>query len=139
MPRSQLPQIIKLSTKQMVKNAEASLRVLSIEEALSLHSRNDVTFIDLRDVREIVQTGRIKGARHVPRGMLEFWIDPNSGYHKEIFSEDKTFVFYCASGLRSALAAKVAQDMGLSPVAHVAGGINAWIEASGPIDPPKPG
>ena len=123
----------------MVKFAEADLRILSIEEARSLHGKDNMTFVDLRDIREIVKTGRIEGARHVPRGMLEFWIDPESSYHKKFFSEDKTFIFYCASGLRSALAAKVAQDMGLSPVAHVAGGINAWIEASGPIDPPKPG
>jgi len=133
-----LPQSIKLSSKQMVKFAEADLRILSIEEALSLHGKDNMTFVDLRDIREIVKTGRIEGARHVPRGMLEFWIDPESSYHKKFFSEDKTFIFYCASGLRSALAAKVAQDMGLSPVAHLAGGITAWINANGPIDPPKP-
>ena len=122
----------------MVKFAEADLRILSIEEALSLHGKDNMTFVDLRDIREIVKTGRIEGARHVPRGMLEFWIDPESSYHKKFFSGDKTFIFYCASGLRSALAAKVAQDMGLSPVAHLAGGITAWINANGPIDPPKP-
>ena len=133
-----MPQSIKLSSKQMVKFAEADLRILSIEEALSLHGKDNMTFVDLRDIREIVKTGRIEGARHVPRGMLEFWIDPESSYHKTFFSEDKTFIFYCASGLRSALAAKVAQDMGLSPVAHLAGGITAWINAKGPIDPPKP-
>ncbi len=133
-----MPQSIKLSSKQMVKYAEADLRVLSIEEGLSLHGKDNVTFVDLRDIREMTKTGRIKGARHVPRGMLEFWIDPESSYHKNFFSEDKTFIFYCASGLRSALAAKVAQDMGLSPVAHLAGGITAWINAKGPIDPPKP-
>ena len=133
-----MPQSIKLSSKQMVKFAEADLRILSIEEALSLHGKDNMTFVDLRDIREIVKTGRIEGARHVPRGMLEFWIDPESSYHKKFFSEDKTFIFYCASGLRSALAAKVAQDMGLSPGAHLAGGITAWINANGPIDPPKP-
>ena len=133
-----MPQSIKLSSKQMVKYAEADLRILSIEEALSLHGKDNLTFVDLRDIREIVKTGQIQGARHVPRGMLEFWIDPESSYHKNFFSEDKTFIFYCASGLRSALAAKVAQDMGLSPVAHLAGGITAWISAKGPIDPPKP-
>ena len=133
-----MPQSIKLSSKQMVKFAEADLRILSIEEALSLHGKDNMTFVDLRDIREIVKTGRIEGARHVPRGMLEFWIDPESSYHKKFFSEDKTFIFYCASGLRSALAAKVAQDMGLSPVAHLAGGITAWINANRPIDPPNP-
>jgi len=102
-----------------------------------MHGRDDVVFIDLRDIRELAKTGRIAGARHVPRGMLEFWIDPNSSYHKPFFAEDKTFVFYCAGGLRSALAAKAAQDMGLKPVAHLLGGIGAWTEANGAIDPPS--
>ena len=69
--------------------------------------------------------------------MLEFWIDPDSPYHKTFFAEDRTFVFYCAGAWRSALAAKTADDMGLAPVAHLAGGIQAWIDAGGPIDPPK--
>ena len=69
--------------------------------------------------------------------MLEFWSDPESPYHKPVFAEDATFVFYCAGGWRSALAAKTAQDMGLGPVAHMAGGMKAWIEAGGPVDPPK--
>ena len=102
-----------------------------------MHGRDDVIFIDLRDIREVSQTGRVAGAHHVPRGMLEFWIDPKSPYHRPFFSEDKTFVFYCAGGWRSALAAKTAQDMGLRPVAHIKGGMKAWIEARGPIDPPK--
>ena len=92
---------------------------------------------DWRDVREVAKTGRISGARHVPRGMLEFWIDPKSPYHKDFFAEDKTYVFYCAGAWRSALSAKTAQDMGLAPVAHLEGGITAWIEADGPIDPPR--
>jgi rhodanese-related sulfurtransferase len=69
--------------------------------------------------------------------MLEFWIDPLSPYHKPFFAEEKTFVFYCAAGWRSALGAKTAQDMGLSPVAHIEGGMTAWLEAKGPIDPPQ--
>ncbi len=96
-----------------------------------------MAFIDLRDVREIAKTGRIPGARHVPRGMLEFWLDPASSYHKPYFAEDKTFVFYCAGGLRSALAAKCAQDMGLKPVAHIQGGMEAWVADGAPVDPPK--
>lgn len=132
-----MPQKITRSAKQLVAEAEAAVRTLTIDEALAMHGREDVVFIDLRDVRELAKTGRVAGARHVPRGMLEFWIDPETSYHKPFFAEDKTFVFYCAGGLRSALSAKTAQEMGLSPVAHIAGGMAAWLEAKGPIDPPK--
>ena len=132
-----MPQRITRTAKDLVAEAEKEVRILDVAEALTLHGRDDVVFIDLRDVRELAKTGRIAGARHVPRGMLEFWIDPDSSYHKPFFIEDKTFVFYCAGGLRSALAAKAAQDMGLKPVAHLRGGIAAWTEANGAIDPPK--
>ena len=129
-----MPQNITLSTEEMVNAAEASVTTLSIEEALALHGQDDAIFIDLRDIRELAKTGRVAGARHVPRGMLEFWIDPETSYHKSFFAEDKTFVFYCAGGLRSALAAQVAQKMGLSPVAHIAGGMAAWLNANGPLE-----
>ena len=132
-----MPQNITRTTKQMVADAEAEVKTLTVEEALALHGSDDVIFIDLRDIRELAKTGRVAGARHVPRGMLEFWIDPETSYHKPFFTEDKTFIFYCAGGLRSALAAKAAQDMGLNPVAHMAGGMAAWLTAEGPIDPPK--
>jgi rhodanese-related sulfurtransferase len=122
----------------LVAEANATVRTLDIDAAIAMHGRDDVVFIDLRDIRELAQTGRVAGAHHVPRGMLEFWIDPESPYHKPFFAEDKTFVFYCAGGWRSALAAKTAHDMGLRPVAHIAGGMKAWIAAEGPIDPPKP-
>jgi len=133
-----VPLKIKRSVKEMVAEANAAVRVLSVEEAIALHGRDDVVFIDLRDVREVAKTGRVAGARHVPRGMLEFWIDPESPYHKPFFAEDKTFLFYCAGGLRSALAAKAAQDMGLAPVAHIQGGMGAWVKAGGPIEAPDP-
>ena len=90
--------------------------------------------VDLRDPRELEREGRIPGAFHCPRGMLEFWIDPESPYHKPIFAEDKRFVFFCAAGWRSALSAATAHDMGLQPVAHVEGGFTAWKEAGGPVD-----
>ena len=132
-----MPQTIRKSVMAMVAEADAQVRKVEIDEALALHGGEDVVFIDLRDIRELAKTGRIAGARHVPRGMLEFWIDPESPYHKPFFSEDRTFVFYCAGAWRSALAAKTADDMGLAPVAHLGGGIQAWIDAGGPIDPPK--
>ena len=132
-----MPQNIRRSVMAMVAEADAQVRKVEIDEALEMHGTDDVVFIDLRDVRELARTGRIAGARHVPRGMLEFWIDPESPYHKPFFAEDRTFVFYCAGAWRSALAAKTADDMGLAPVAHLGGGIQAWIDAGGPIDPPK--
>lgn len=132
-----MPQTIRKSVMALVAEADAQVARLEVDEALALHGNDDVVFVDLRDIREVAKTGRIAGARHVPRGMLEFWIDPDSPYHKPFFAEDNRFVFYCAGAWRSALAAKTADDMGLAPVAHLGGGIQAWIDAGGPIDPPK--
>jgi len=106
--------------------AEANAAITSVEPAAAR--------VDLRDPRELERDGKIPGAFHCPRGMLEFWIDPESPYHKPIFAEAKRFVFYCASGWRSALACHTAQEMGLSPVAHLKGGFTAWREAAGPVE-----
>ena len=132
-----MAQNITKSILDLVAEANQVTRQISLQEALEMHQRDDVIFIDIRDVREIAKTGRIAGARHVPRGMLEFWIDPESPYHKDFFAEDKTFIFYCAASWRSALSAKTAQEMGLSPVAHINGGFNAWRDANGAIEPPR--
>ena len=132
-----MPQTITKSVLDMVAEANREVKVLSVEEARELLGRPDVNFIDLRDIRELAKTGRIPGAHHIPRGMLEFWIDPKSPYHKPLFDEDKTYVFYCAGGWRSALSAKTAQDMGLKPVAHIDGGFGAWAEKGYPVEPPK--
>jgi rhodanese-related sulfurtransferase len=94
--------------------------------------------VDIRDPREIERDGRIPGAFACTRGMLEFWIDPASPYAKPIFQSDKKFVFHCAGGLRSVLAAKTAQDMGLKPVAHIGGGFAAWRDAGGPVEKYEP-
>ena len=91
-------------------------------------------FIDLRDIRELQKFGKIKDAKHVPRGMLEFWIDPDSPYHKDFFSKNYKFIFYCASGWRSALSALTAQQMGLKNVSHIEDGFNKWLEINGPIE-----
>lgn len=123
--------------EEIVAEAAKEIRTLTTDEAREMLGREDVQFVDVRDIRELAETGRIPGARHVPRGLMEFWIDPNSPYHKPFFAEDKTFVFYCAVDWRSALATKAAQDMGLAPVAHLKGGFNAWKEAGGPVEPPK--
>ena len=130
---------IKKTVKEMVAEANREVEEISIDDAKKLIGRDDVLFIDIRDIREVAKTGRVLGARHVPRGMLEMWIDPTSPYHREFFAEDRKFIFYCAGAWRSALAAKTAQDMGLSPVAHLQGGIKAWVEAGGDIEAPREG
>lgn len=121
----------------LVEAAKGEITEYTVEEALAMKDNPDVVLVDIRDPRELTREGRIEGAFHCPRGMLEFWIDPASPYHKEVFAEDKQFVFFCAGGLRSALAAKTAQDMGLKPVAHIIGGFGAWRKSGAPINPPK--
>ncbi len=132
-----MPQNITRTVKQMVAAANEEVEEISVADAMKLIGNDDVLFVDLRDIRELAKTGRISGARHVPRGMLEMWIDPDTSYHRDFFAEDKKFIFYCAGAWRSALAAKTAKDMGLAPVAHLEGGIKSWIDAGGPIDPPR--
>lgn len=133
-----MPQTIARGYKTLLDEAHAKIRTLPVAEALALHGREDVVFVDLRDPRELECEGRIPGAVHCPRGMLEFWIDPESPYHKPVFAQDKTFVFFCAAGWRSALSTATAQDMGLNPVAHVEGGFTAWKNAGGPVEPMEP-
>jgi rhodanese-related sulfurtransferase len=129
-----MPQTITKGYKALLAEAEASITTLDVEAVRNLLGREDVVLVDIRDPRELEREGRIPGAFHCTRGMLEFWIDPESPYAKPVFQEDKTFVFFCAGGWRSALAAKSAHDMGLKPVAHMAGGFGAWKKAGGPID-----
>lgn len=129
---------MKKGFRQMLDEANAEVRTLSVEQAKALLGREDVVFVDLRDPRELEREGRMPGAFRCTRGMLEFWIDPESPYHKPVFAEDKQFVFFCAGGWRSALAAKTAQDMGLEKVAHVEGGFGAWKQAGGPVEEGKP-
>lgn len=128
---------IKVGYKELVAAAEKEVVTISVAGALAAHGNEEVAFIDLRDVRELKRDGKVAGAVHVPRGMLEFWIDPDSPYHKAVFQEPKKFIFYCNLGWRSALAAQVAQTMGLADVCHIDGGFEGWKEANGPIDEPK--
>lgn len=128
---------IKTGYKALLEQANGEVSALSASEAVTLSQNPDYFFVDLRDPRELKREGKIPGAFHCPRGMLEFWIDPESPYAKPVFQEDKIFVFYCASGWRSALSAKTAQDMGLSPVRHIAGGLTAWKTANGPVEIPE--
>jgi rhodanese-related sulfurtransferase len=111
---------------------------------MEAYGNDDVVFVDIRDIRELWREGAIPGAMHSPRGMLEFWVDPNSPYAKEDFQSGKRFLFFCAGGLRSALAALAVHDMGLAPVCHLRGGYAAWREAGGATEekqqrPPKEG
>jgi rhodanese-related sulfurtransferase len=126
------------TVKSMVDEAKAAIRTFSVDEAHALHGRDDVMFVDVRDVRELEREGVIPGAFHAPRGVLEFWVDPDSPYHKPQFAEDKQLVLFCAVGWRSALATKTLQEMGLDKVGHVEGGFTAWKEAGKPVtDKPK--
>ncbi len=136
-----MPLEIRKSVKQMFADAMSEIETLNVEQAVALHGRDDVTFIDLRDPREIWRDGGIPGAINVTRGMLEFWIDPGSPYHKDFFASGNRFVFFCAGGVRSALATKTAQDMGLTPVCHVEGGFGAWKKHGAPVvsTAPPPG
>src|SRR5260370_31767528 len=132
--RALMVQDITLHVADMVTAAEREIETLPAADAIRLHRSGDVTLVDLRDIRELDREGRIQGAFHCPRGMLEFWLDPASKYHKPVFAADRKFVFFCAAGARSALAAQTAQRMGLKPVAHIGGGFGAWGDAGGPIE-----
>lgn len=119
--------------REMVDEAKSRIRTISLQEARARLGRNDILFVDLRDVRELAREGMIPGAFHCPRGMLEFWIDPASPYHKDVFASGKEFVFYCNGAWRSALATDVAQQMGLGPVCEMDGGFTAWKSAGFPV------
>jgi rhodanese-related sulfurtransferase len=119
--------------KQLVDEANAKIRSLSAEEAIELSGRDDVVIVDLRDIRERVREGFIPGSLHAPRGMLEFWVDPESPYYRDVFGNGKHFVFHCASGWRSALATRDVQEMGLAPVSHIGSGFTGWVEAGGEV------
>jgi rhodanese-related sulfurtransferase len=131
-----MPQIITTPVHALVAAAEREIETLSADAAIALRGSDDVVFVDLRDIRELDREGRVPGAFHCPRGMLEFWIDPESKYHKAVFAQEKRFVFFCAAGQRSALATATAQRMGLAPVAHIAGGFGAWKASGGPVEAP---
>lgn len=133
-----MPQTISKGYKALLAEADAQVTVLEVAEVQALLGDANVVLVDLRDPRELEREGKMPGAFHCPRGMLEFWIDPESPYAKPEFQQDKQFVFFCAGGWRSALAAKTAQDMGLRPVAHMRGGFGAWKKAGAPVEEVKP-
>lgn len=124
---------LKTGVKQLVAAANARITTIPVEQAQAMLGDPSVQFVDIRDVRELEREGMIPGAFHAPRGMLEFWVDPDSPYFKPVFGEPKRFIFYCQSAWRSALATAAVQDMGLENVAHVEGGFNAWKAAGGEV------
>ncbi|WP_170307686.1 rhodanese-like domain-containing protein [Aliiruegeria sabulilitoris] len=124
---------LNISAADMVAAARERIEEVSAADAIAMMDNPDVVIVDLRDVRERQRVGFIPGAFHCPRGMMEFWVDPESPYFKSIFGEDKKFVFHCASGWRSALAVATLNDMGF-PAAHIREGFTGWVEQGGPVE-----
>ncbi len=119
--------------QELVDAANAQIESISAADAIALLERDDTLLVDLRDIRERIREGFVPRSLHAPRGMLEFWVDPESPYHRDVFATGKRFVFYCASGWRSALATRVVLDMGLEPVCHIGDGFTGWVKAGGPV------
>ena len=120
--------------KQLCAEAEREIETMSVAQVMALKDDATVQLVDIRDIRELWRDGAIPGATHAPRGMLEFWVDPESPYYREEFGSGKKFIFFCAGGMRSALAAQALHHMGLAPVAHMAGGFGAWVKAGGAVE-----
>ncbi len=129
---------LKTSVADMVAQARARIEEIETPDAIALLDDPQVVIVDLRDVRERQRSGYIPGSFHCPRGMLEFWVDPKSPYFKEVFGQDRKFVFHCASGWRSALSVATLQDMGFD-AAHLKDGFSAWEKHGGPVEFPQSG
>ncbi len=125
---------LKVTHKDLIERALAEVDTLTIDDANALLEEEDVQFVDLRDPRELQREGKIPGAFHAPRGMLEFWVDDTSPYYKDVFGSGKQFVFYCQSGWRSALATKAVQDMGMDRVSHIGEGFRGWKDSGAPTE-----
>ncbi|MEQ6249098.1 rhodanese-like domain-containing protein [Sulfitobacter sp. HNIBRBA3233] len=124
---------LKTSSADMVARARARIEEIETADAIAMVDDPDVQIVDLRDPRERERSGFIPGSFHCPRGMLEFWVDPDSPYFKDVFAQDKKFVFHCASGWRSAISVATLQDMGFD-AAHIKEGFSAWEKAGGPVE-----
>jgi rhodanese-related sulfurtransferase len=129
---------LKKGYKELIAEANRAIETIPAADAVSMAEDPDLLFVDLRDVRELEREGFVPGSFHAPRGMLEFWVDPDSPYHKPALSSGKRLVLYCQSGWRSALAAKTLMDMGVDRVAHIGGGFSAWREAGGTVAKREP-
>ena len=124
---------LKIGYQELIQAAMAEIETLPMEKAQKVLGDPNSVFIDIRDLRELEREGLIPNAFHAPRGMLEFWVDPDSPYYKPIFGEGKKLILYCASAWRSALAAQTLQSMGVPNVCHLEGGFNAWKKAKLPM------
>ena len=118
--------------RQLLAEAEHKAPAISVQEAQKRLGDANTVFVDIRDVRELEREGMIPGAFHAPRGMLEFWVDPESPYYKPVFTEEKTYILYCQSDWRGVLAAATLQEMGLPGVFHLAGGYSEWRKSGAP-------
>jgi rhodanese-related sulfurtransferase len=123
---------LKNGYRQLLAEAENKAPGISVQDALERLGQAGTVFVDIRDVRELEREGMIPGAFHAPRGMLEFWVDPDSPYYKPVFTEDKTYILYCQSDWRGVLAAATLKDMGLPHVFHLSGGYSEWRKAGAP-------
>ena len=123
---------LKIGYEELITHAMAQIETVPLEKAQELLDDSDTVFVDIRDIRELEREGMIPNAMHAPRGMLEFWVDPDSPYYKPIFGEGKRLVLYCASAWRSALATETLQRMGVPNVSHLEGGFSAWKKAQLP-------
>ena len=122
------------SVKELVMRAKEEIETLSRDEVWRLAEAGEALVVDIRDPRELEREGRFPGAMHAPRGMLEFWFDPASPYHKEAFATDKKIILFCAGAWRSALAAKALRDMGGENIAEMDGGFGAWKKDGRPVE-----
>jgi rhodanese-related sulfurtransferase len=121
--------------RALVDEAMAQVRTYTVAQVRERMGRPDMQLVDIRDVRELQAEGTVPGSYHAPRGMLEFWVDPESPYFKKVFADEgKEFVLFCGAGWRSALAAKALQDMGMTNVAHIDGGYTEWVKTGGPTE-----
>lgn len=128
---------LKTSAAQMVADARARIEEMETKDLIARMDDPDVVIVDIRDIRERQRSGFIPGSVHAPRGMVEFWVDPESPYHKEVFAQEgKTYVFHCASGWRSALTVATLQDMGFE-AAHLKEGFSTWANQGGPVEMPE--
>ena len=128
---------LKTSAAKMVADARARIEEIETTDLIDMVGDPDVVIVDIRDVRERQRTGYIPGSFHAPRGMIEFWVDPDSPYYKDIFGQDKKYVFHCASGWRSALTTATLNDMGFE-AAHLKEGFSTWADHGGPVEKPEP-
>ena len=124
---------LKKTVKSMVAEAKTKISEINAKEAINLFKNDDVIFIDIRDIRERQKLGFIPRSFHAPRGMLEFWVDPESPYFKSIYDSDKKYVFHCAAGWRSALAVSTLKDMGFEAT-HISDGFAGWLNEKGPVE-----